>query len=491
MRRPRLALSPRPASWWSLAIAALLAIAGANLRLGHTDLWGHIAYGRWIWQHGLPATEPLTPACRGVPMPPVDWLWKLGAYALRCLPGGSWNLLLLQAVPLAMLGGAWSRRTLRTSRSVVATLAGLVAMLALLEQQLLVRPQLMGLAFFAVVWQHARGRPSWWGLALLFALWANVHGSWPLGLVVLAAESCGEVVRCRSFRSRRLRSLAIASVAAAAAVCLNPDGPLIYRHVLGIAANEGVYDLIEWQPLAHTRHQLVVTQVVAATLAVLTLLAWRWPRPADVLLLAVFAWQTIGTSRWIVWLAPIAGELAAVQLAHIAVRWLPALRRLHPPRPLSLVVALVALLALPLLWPREAVVDAATPIEACRVLRERDVRGTILATQEFGDTLLWFGPPRARPLLHSHVHLVRPEVWQRYVAAMRRPGGDALPQLLDEFDCTAAVLMRGRHERVAAALLTREDWHVGAVDDVAIVLLRATAAATNDDARRDGDAPSS
>ena len=37
--------------------------------LWHTDLWGHLAYGRWMWEHGaLPATEPFMPLAREVPI---------------------------------------------------------------------------------------------------------------------------------------------------------------------------------------------------------------------------------------------------------------------------------------------------------------------------------------------------------------------------------------------------------------------------------------
>ncbi len=35
-----------------------------QFRLWHNDLWGHIAYGRWIVDHkALPETEPLMPLC--------------------------------------------------------------------------------------------------------------------------------------------------------------------------------------------------------------------------------------------------------------------------------------------------------------------------------------------------------------------------------------------------------------------------------------------
>src|SRR5690606_31301246 len=50
------------------AVPVLVGVLGvayillSYLPLWHTDLWGHLAYGQWIAQHGrVPITEPLMP----------------------------------------------------------------------------------------------------------------------------------------------------------------------------------------------------------------------------------------------------------------------------------------------------------------------------------------------------------------------------------------------------------------------------------------------
>src|SRR5580704_6471828 len=55
-------------------LAGFVALIGAVFwcycfqRLHHTDLWGHLAYGRLVsTTHALPATEPLMPLAEGMP----------------------------------------------------------------------------------------------------------------------------------------------------------------------------------------------------------------------------------------------------------------------------------------------------------------------------------------------------------------------------------------------------------------------------------------
>ena len=49
--------------------------------IAHTDVWGHLSYGRLLWETGtLPTTEPLMPLSHGVPFLNSAWLTQLIAY---------------------------------------------------------------------------------------------------------------------------------------------------------------------------------------------------------------------------------------------------------------------------------------------------------------------------------------------------------------------------------------------------------------------------
>ena len=51
--------------------------------LWHTDLWGHLAYGRTlVTTRALPITEPLMPLASGVPFVDTAWLSQVVGYAM-------------------------------------------------------------------------------------------------------------------------------------------------------------------------------------------------------------------------------------------------------------------------------------------------------------------------------------------------------------------------------------------------------------------------
>ena len=84
-------------------------------RLHHTDLWGHLAYGRLVsTAHILPATEPLMPLAEGMPLVDTAWLSQLLGYRVLA----QWGLSGVQflhaaaiATCLALLSYGFYRRT--------------------------------------------------------------------------------------------------------------------------------------------------------------------------------------------------------------------------------------------------------------------------------------------------------------------------------------------------------------------------------------------
>ena len=73
----------------------------------HTDVWGHLSYGRSIWETGsLPATEPLLKSARGTPIVDAPWLSQLIGYAVISIPRlGLAGLQGLLAIGVVLCGG--------------------------------------------------------------------------------------------------------------------------------------------------------------------------------------------------------------------------------------------------------------------------------------------------------------------------------------------------------------------------------------------------
>ena len=98
--------------------------------LGPTDNWGHLAYGRTIWQlRSLPATEPLLPLAQGMPFVDTAWLSQLIGYGVISLPGIA-GLKSLYAASLAACVALLAWRAYRTTHS--GTVAGYAVLAFLL-----------------------------------------------------------------------------------------------------------------------------------------------------------------------------------------------------------------------------------------------------------------------------------------------------------------------------------------------------------------------
>ena len=103
---------------------------------------------------------------------------------------------------------------------------------------LALRPQLIGMALFAVVLLlvvDRRAHPRrLWLVPVIVAVWANMHGSFFLGPVVLGLAWLEDLARPRSPGARRV--LAVAAISAAAA-CVNPFGPAVWGYAVGLSTN--------------------------------------------------------------------------------------------------------------------------------------------------------------------------------------------------------------------------------------------------------------
>jgi hypothetical protein len=134
---------------------------------------------------------------------------------------------------------------------------------------------------------------NWIIVPLLFGLWANLHGSFIVGLGLLAAQAIGRGMdvfrRTHSVRSvlvsRPVQRLALLTQLAFAATLLNPYGLRIYAEVLTFGGNPNLQSLIEWDPLTLRMKQGRAVAAVALLMVVLYRLSPRRVRTAEFLTL--------------------------------------------------------------------------------------------------------------------------------------------------------------------------------------------------------------
>ena len=250
--------------------------------LWHTDLWGHLAYGRLIAaNHAIPSTEPFMPLARGMRFVDLSWLSQVAGNAAYQWEGIA-AIQFLYATSIVFCLGLLAFGAARRTRLIWPALVAAVVCTWLEWQQfLIVRPQLAGLACFVSLFvylsQKRLGKERWIVVPLLFALWANLHGSFAVGLALLAALAAGrgiDVVRrtgtCLAVsRDRKFRTLTMLIPASALAVFVNPYGWTILRGVWETANNPNLADLVEWRPLDILMRQGQAAAAIALVLIVI------------------------------------------------------------------------------------------------------------------------------------------------------------------------------------------------------------------------------
>jgi hypothetical protein len=370
------------------------------------------------------------------------------------------------------------------------------------------RPQALGELCFALV-LFALSRPvlsrlALVGLPVVLALWANVHGSYPSGLVLLGLFLAGRIVSAcwaagslnplRALADTQARRLLLALLLSTAAVaCLNPHGAAILRETALLGRHPNVRFMDEWQPMDFSKPGALAMIYVGSlvALATLQLLSARWPSPARVLVLAAFAAGPLFHLRMMIWWFMVAAWLLAAQWpgvrAQLPARWLavrtvPSLRKTL----LAVVLVLILLSLSPAFgWatsgrptPRERALFAGTPWmladqlanpdrpgelpELAAALQERypggRLTGCLFASETLGDYLVWELAPAADVFLYTHVHLFPFEVWRDCAAV--KFGAANWKEVLDGRRVNLLVFEPDQYPRLHELVRQDADWLV-------------------------------
>jgi len=343
-------------------------------RVMNQDIYSYTVFGHsWItpeWGYGVLLAESVR---------------LIGPVAFGLLSAGVASLtVIVVAVRCRLLGAGWTWTGLLSLETGVALTVSLDD-----------RPQMVSYLFLALLLlllSLARRHRGWlYPIPLLFVLWANLHGSFLLGLGILALEVIAALVGIRQGRVRVAAPLAtkpavITLVVSAAATLVNPFGPRVYESALGVTFNSSIRQLIqEWQ--SPDFHNLAVLGVVVLPVAI-TVAYLGFTRnevPALELVLAGFL---------------LVSTLQAVRfLPYFAIAWCALAVGFSPItqeriRPTVLVWPLMAVLGLSLLqgpfWPAGTPASS-VPVRAVHYLEHR--HGRVFSTYLWNDYLDYVGIP--------------------------------------------------------------------------------------------------
>ncbi len=469
---PRRALTV-PAGLGALAPSLILflclclwLLATSSDLLGDPDTQWHIAVGRWIWAaRGVPTSDAFSHTQAGAPWIAKEWLSQLvffGAYSIAGWRGVMFLTIVAIAGSFALLHG-WLRRRVHPT----AALAAVLVAIALAQGHFLARPHMLILPI-VVVWMIGlvraleRGSAPPLGLALAMMLWADMHGSFPLGLV-MAGILAGEGVLFAPAGTRRgaARRWALFLAVALGAAMVSPYGWHAIVVPLKMSANTATLTYVgEWQPLHLDAMGLYALAALAAVLAVLA----RAPRRNlfRIIAVAALAWLMIRHARFVELFA-VAGPVLA---ADAAARW----PRLAPRPPAELatrssaaIAALAAavLVAATLIEPAPAA--SVTPDAAYRAAVAAGVDGPVYNDYDFGGYLIAHG---VKTFVDGRTdQLFLGDFLPDLVNAQASPANAAFAALLARYHVTWALVRVG--SRDAAHLSTMPGWQEIHADTVA------------------------
>lgn len=308
--------------------------------LFHSDLWGHVHYGKWMLEHRtLVDQDPFMPLAEGMHSANNAWLSQVVMAKLHEL-GGPHFLSILFAVVAVGAYLVHARTMYLLSGRLAFAVLGTMLLLAIgWSRHAIVRPEIFGnLSFALLLWLVVSGGDQaprrldagrdgaaddptrdgfgwrlWFGAPLLMLAWVNLHGSFAVGLVFLGCQlvavTVEEAWRTRSvlglLQSRRFQRWAILMQLCMAATLVNPYGLDMLIETVRFGKNPNLKDVLEWYPLK----LIDMEGVQFGVSAVLLLVALRWSRRriqlVDVLLFTVFLAAMAPTIRMIAWYAPV------------------------------------------------------------------------------------------------------------------------------------------------------------------------------------------
>jgi hypothetical protein len=502
-RAPSWARMSRGAAGLVAGLAVLFLISSL-MPLWHTDVWGHLSYGRWMAStEAVPVTEPLLPLCEGQRFVDTAWLSQTIGYLAEQTLGVTALQFLFAACITATASVLAGCVVLRSGSTLAGGIAALAFVIVDYQQLIVARPQHAALVCFAIVvavLTSPRWRRVYWLLVpATFALWANLHGSFPVGLVLIACFVAGRAVdlvrRTGAFKSlshdAMLRRHFLLLQLSAAAVLLNPYGLQVYLEAVRVAGNRNLQDLVDWDALT-----LRMSQGKAAAIALLALIAvLRFSRrrmsAAEAISLTVFGLGAAYSSRILVWWGILAACSLALHTEAALRRW-----RQTDSRPPAKRTGLSTVAMLGMVWiafayspfgmrllhgapktPEEAArrlersVGPQTPVAAADYLREHPPTGQCFNTYEWGDYLLWAGPTGAKWFVNSHAHLVPREVWEDYFRISS--ASKDWDSRLDRYGVNTIVLDRNISADLVRSLKEKTDvWKLEYEDRLAVIFTR-------------------
>jgi hypothetical protein len=444
------------------------------------DVWWHIKVGQDILRtHHWPTTDPYSFTALGNPWIAYEWLGEI-VLALVYRAGGVVSLcIFLIAFGSIVILALYALATMRSKNSKAAFIVALfVTSLAFASFTL--RPQMFGYLFLILtllVMEKFRKGIFWplWTLPLIFLMWVNVHGSFIIGIGVVAlylvaglfSFQLGSVEAVAWTRKQRLQ-LETALLFCLAVLPITPYGTQLAVYPFDMAFSQpiNVAHVNEWKPMPF---ELAGGKIFLGLVVIFFLLqmfqGFKW-RLEEVLLVAGGTAMACLHVRFVLLFVPFCTPVFATMLA----RWVPAYSRQKDKYIANVVLMAGVIAGMIHYFPARAVLEKKAaetcPIAAIEYLRSHHITGKILNFYGFGGYLVLSGQPvfiDGRGDLYE-----RAGVFSDYIHLNEFKFGSLA--VLQNYGINACLLETG--QPLASALSVAPEWRRVYGDDTSVIFVR-------------------
>jgi len=479
-----------------ITILTFLAILTMAVRVAvDTDTWWHLKAGEWMSEKGaVLRTDPFSSTRFGENWVYPGWLAQIMLYQVYRVGGyGALNMLTGFLVLLAF-ALIWPRLDAPPLVRAFVLILGAAAS----GVYWAARPHIFSFVLaggFLAILEGFEERDRRWMLMLpvLMAVWANIHGGFAIGFLILFSyvggailELLAEAISGQGLRAAvkgkagDLRWLLLITLACAAAVALNPNGPVLLLYPFKTVSIGVLQQYIqEWQsPDFHRAEVLPFLVMMLALLTALTTTT-RKVQPAEYLLAAGFLLLALLSGRNIALFA-LAGT---IPLARHGYGGLLRLKPLFPERkdlservtrPLNALLVVLFLIAailkirIPL--QQDVIQDAfeeSLPVGAVDYLEEHPGLGTLFNSYNWGGYVIWRLHPDYLSFVDGRTDLFGDVILNDYVMAWRADEG--WEQVLEAYDVDVALL---ESDAPLSRALAHAGWQAAYEDEDAAILIR-------------------
>jgi len=454
----------------SAALVGVGVMAATPVR--NYDVWHHMKMGEFILQYWHVPLDDLFSYNAQHPWVNPAWLADVGLFAAFSFWGAKGLVMLKVVAVVAMaLVIALTCRLHRLHGAGTAILLLLMALAA--RPRFLCRPLVFSFVLFALQsyllrrYQLGGSRRSIVLLPLVAVLWANVHASFPLGLVLIALTALA-VARAKQYS--RLPALVWVGLACVAACFASPFGWRPIWHALSLPHRGGLTQHpTEWwaMPLPFGREGLGEFAgfwlLLTASLAVAAC-TWRRLDQVDLLTFIFFTALAISARRHT---AVFAIGITPVLAKHGAALFTTSSRRLRATATAMAAACCVSALC----WYGPGMGlgldDGRYPTKAVDFVLEHNVDGRLFNRWGWGSYLIWRCWPERRVFADGRLEVYDPEVYADHDKVLwAEQGWDSV------LDKHAVDYLIVPHNSEAPMAYQHPQWKLVFWDDVALVYVR-------------------